>query len=49
VGSNEKAATVLGYRPEVSRIEDIVASAWRAPPFKQPLGPRAPSIPPRTI
>ena len=30
VGSSAKARAVLGYRPEVPGIEDIVASAWRA-------------------
>jgi UDP-glucose 4-epimerase len=48
VGSNQKASAVLGYRPEVHRIEEIVASAWRAPPFKQTVH-RVPSIPPRAL
>ncbi len=30
VGSSAKAAEVLGYQPEIPRIDDIVASAWRA-------------------
>jgi UDP-glucose 4-epimerase len=30
VGSSAKAAAVLGYRPSMPGIEDIVASAWRA-------------------
>ena len=30
VGSAKKAREVLGYQPEIPRIEDIVATAWRA-------------------
>jgi UDP-glucose-4-epimerase GalE len=30
VGSALKAAQVLGYRPEIPRVEDIIATAWRA-------------------
>ncbi len=30
VGSSAKASAVLGYRPAIPRIEDIVGSAWRA-------------------
>jgi UDP-glucose 4-epimerase len=30
VGSSAKATTVLGYRPEIPGIEEIVATAWRA-------------------
>jgi UDP-glucose 4-epimerase len=30
VGSSAKAAAVLGYRPEIPTIEEIVATAWRA-------------------
>jgi hypothetical protein len=30
VGSSRKAEQVLGYRPRTTRIEDIVATAWRA-------------------
>jgi UDP-glucose 4-epimerase len=30
VASREKAGRVLGWAPEITRIEDIVATAWRA-------------------
>jgi UDP-glucose-4-epimerase GalE len=30
VGSSAKAASVLGYKPSIPRIADIVGSAWRA-------------------
>jgi UDP-glucose 4-epimerase len=30
VGSSAKAARVLGYRPQINRIQEIVATAWRA-------------------
>ncbi len=30
VGSSARATDVLGYRPEVPRLDDIIASAWRA-------------------
>jgi UDP-glucose 4-epimerase len=30
VASCEKSARVLGWTPEVTRIEDIIATAWRA-------------------
>jgi UDP-glucose 4-epimerase len=30
VGSSAKATAVLGYRPEIPGIEEIVATAWRA-------------------
>ena len=30
VGSAKKAIEVLGYQPEIPRVEDIVATAWRA-------------------
>jgi len=30
VGSSAKASAVLGYRPAIPRLEDIVASAWHA-------------------
>jgi UDP-glucose 4-epimerase len=32
LGSTARAAEVLGWRPEIPRIEDIVATAWRAFP-----------------
>ncbi len=39
VGSSAKAAAVLGYRPAIPRIEDIVASAWRARQARLRRGP----------
>jgi UDP-glucose 4-epimerase len=38
----DPAVLVGGYRPEIHRIEDIIASAWRAPPFRQIVASRPP-------
>lgn len=40
VGSSEKATRVLGYRPEIPRVEDIVATAWRALKRRSATAPR---------
>ena len=38
VGSSARAAEVLGYRPEIPHIEDIVGTAWRAREHRSPRG-----------